>query len=103
MPGKETEAERDLVDCSVFSPPAARPGSTVLVQAFLHVKSDAPRVSVLASLMDTATTLKGVQTLQTEIPRGARVDLTMSGAGLEIEEPTQSLIWQGEPTLRNSW
>ena len=99
LPGKETEAERDLVDCSVFSPPAAQPGSTVLVQAFLHVKSDATRVSVLASLMDTATALKGVQTLQAEIPRGARVDLTISGAGLEIEEPMQSLIWQGEPTF----
>ena len=49
--------------------------------------------------MDTATALKGVQTLQTEIPRGARVDLTISGAGLEIEEPMQSLIWQGEPTF----
>ena len=99
LPGKEPEAERDLVDCSVFSPPAAQPGSTVLVQAFLHVKGDATRVSVLASLMDTATALKGVQTLQTEIPRGARVDLTISGAGLEIEEPMQSLIWQGEPTF----
>ena len=57
------------------------------------------RVSVLASLMDTATSLKGVQTLQAEIPRGARVDLTISGAGLEIEEPMQSLVWQGEPTF----
>jgi serine/threonine protein kinase len=99
LPGKEPETERDLVDCSVFSPPAVQPGSTVLVQAFLHVKSDATRVSVLASLMDTATALKGVQTLQAEISRGARVDLTISGAGLEIEEPVQSLIWQGEPTF----
>ena len=99
LPGTEPSDEVDLVECSVFSPPAARRGSTVLVQAFLHVRSDAARVSVLASLMDTATALKGVQTLQTEIPRGARIDLTISGAGLEIEEPMQSLIWQGEPTF----
>jgi serine/threonine protein kinase len=99
LPGTEPSDEVDLVECSVFSPPAAQRGSTVLVQAFLHVRSDAARVSVLASLMDTATALKGVQTLQTEIPRGARVDLTISGAGLEIEEPMQSLIWQGEPTF----
>ena len=97
--GTEPPADVDLVDCSVFSPPAAAPGSTVLVQAFLHIRSDAGRVSVLASLMDTATSLKGVQTLQAEIPRGARVDLTISGAGLDIEEPVQSLVWQGEPTF----
>ena len=99
LAGKEPSGEVDVVDCSVFSPPAAAPGSTVLVQAFLHVRSDAGRVSVLASLMDTATSLKGVQTLQAEIPRGARVDLTISGAGLDIEEPVQSLTWQGEPTF----
>ncbi len=81
------EADRDLVDCSVFSPPAAPPGSTVLVQAFLHVKSDATRVSVLASLMDTATALKGVQTLQAEIPRGARVDLTISAQASRSRSP----------------
>jgi hypothetical protein len=99
MAGHEPSGDVDLVDCSVFSPPAAAPGSTVLVQAFLHVRSDAARVSVLASLMDTATSLRGVQTLQAEIPRGARVDLMISGTGLEIEEPVQSLVWQGEPTF----
>jgi hypothetical protein len=97
--GTEPPGDVDLVDCSVFSPPTAQPGGTVLVQAFLHVRSDAGRVSVLASLMDTATSLKGVQTLQTEIARGARVDLMISGTGLEIEEPVQSLVWQGEPTF----
>ncbi len=74
---KPSEPEADVVDCSVFAPPAAPPGETVMVQVFLHTAKQAERAQFMASVMDTAAALKGVQTLQTEIRRGARVTIPM--------------------------
>lgn len=93
------EAQADLVDCSVFAPPAAPPGATVMVQVFLHVPEHAERARFLATVMDHAASLKGVQTLQTEIRRGARVAVTLSAEGLSIGEPHQTLVWNSQPVF----
>jgi hypothetical protein len=92
-------AKLDTVDCSVFSPPSAPPGSTVLVQVFLHIPEQAARAQFMASVMDQATTLKGVQTLQVGIARGSKVTVTLSAAGLDIDEPQQTIVWRGEPAF----
>jgi hypothetical protein len=89
----------DVVDCSLFAPPAAPPGATVLVQVFLHTAVQAERAQFLATVMDAATALKGAQTLQAEIPRGARVTVTFAAKGLEVDEPQQTILWRGEPVF----
>jgi hypothetical protein len=94
-PGTRT----DLVDCSVFAPASAPPGEAVLVQVFFHLPQQYERVGVQANLMDTATSLRSVKTLQTEIQHGAGVDVALSCKGLEIEEPQQTLVWRGEPVF----
>lgn len=96
--GKATP-QTDMVDCSVFSPPAAPAGATILVQVFLHVPQHAERAKFTATMMDQTTAIKGVQSLQTPIGSGARVDVTLSEPNLAIEEPSQSLTWRGEPTF----
>jgi hypothetical protein len=95
----EPKPQIDLVDCSVFSPPVAPPGSTVLVQVFLHVPQHAERAHFMASMMDQTTAPKGVQTLKSEMARGASVTVSLSAAGLDIDEPQQTVIWRGEPVF----
>ncbi|MEW5964845.1 MAG: TIR domain-containing protein [Pseudomonadota bacterium] len=90
---------KDRVELSVFSPPAAAPGDTVLVQVFLHLAGHGKRVERLSSLMDTTATLRGAQSLQHDIRRGATIKVALSAKGLEIDEPEQSVVWRGEPAF----
>jgi hypothetical protein len=89
----------DTVECSVFAPPAVPPAETALIQAFLHLPEQAERASFLASAMDSSTTLKGTRSLEIEIKRGAKVELSLAGSGLLIDEPVQSVVWQGQPVF----
>jgi hypothetical protein len=99
-PGSSSTAPSlDLVNCSVFGPPAAPPGETVLIQIFLHLPSQAEQASVLATVMDSSAGLKGVQTLEARIEQGARVDITLSVTGPIVEEPVQRMRWIGEPAF----
>lgn len=97
--GPATQPASDVVDCSLFAPPAAPPGATALVQVFLHTAVQAERAQFLATVMDGATALKGAQTLQAEIHRGARVTVTFAAKGLEVDEPQQTIVWRGEPAF----
>ena len=87
----------DTVECSVFAPPAVPPAETALIQAFLHLPEQAERANFLASAMDSSTTFKGTRSLEIEIKRGAKVELSLAGSGLLIDEPVQSVVWQGQP------
>lgn len=93
------EAKADLVDCSVFAPPVAAPGAQIIVQVFLHLPQQAERATFLASVVDPTAALKGVKTLEAEIPRGARVTVSFSCKDLDVDEPEQTLVWRGEPTF----
>jgi hypothetical protein len=89
----------DSVDCSVFSPPAAPPGTTILVQVFLHLPEQARRAKAQASTMDDSTTHRGVASLRVAITRGAHVTVSLSASGLGIDEPQQSITWRGDPAF----
>lgn len=100
----EQNAPADLVDCSVFAPPAAPPGATVMIQVFLHIPAHAERAAFQASIMDPTGTLKGPKTLDINIPRGARVGIGLECAecaieGGNINEPVQWVVWRGEPVF----
>jgi hypothetical protein len=47
--GHSADPIEDRVECSVFGPPAAPPGETILIQAFLHLANQAERASFLAT------------------------------------------------------
>jgi len=100
----QQSAQGDLVDCSVFAPPAAPPGATVMIQVFLHIPAHAERAAFQASIMDPTGTLKGPKTLDINIPRGARVGIGLECAecaieGGNINEPVQWVVWRGEPVF----
>jgi hypothetical protein len=94
-----TEPIEDMVDCSVFSPPAAPPGATILIQVFLHLPEQSERAKHQAGLMDSSAALRGTQSLQTPIKRRARVDISLAGDTLVVDEPVQSVIWRGQPVF----
>lgn len=90
----------DNVDCSVFAPPAAPPGSTILLQVFLHIPEHVERAAFQAKVMDDTAVSKGVQSLATPIARGSRVDISLDVRSADLlDEPVQSLIWRGEPAF----
>jgi TIR domain len=92
------EPIEDLVDCSVFGPPAAPPGETIRIQVFLHLPDQAERARHQANFMDPSA-VKGAQALQTFIRRRATVEFSVSVNTLLVEEPIQSTRWWGEPTF----
>ena len=91
------DSVEEIVECSVFGPPAAPPGGTVLIQVFLHLATQAERASFLATTMDASAKLEGTKALDLAIKRGARVDIAFSANGLAVDEPVQSVVWRGEP------
>ena len=52
-----------------------------------------------ASAMDSSATLKGTRPLEIEIEHGARVEISLAVNGLLIDEPVQSVVWQGQPVF----
>jgi TIR domain len=97
--GDSARAGADIVDCSVFAPPAARRRSKIIVQVFLHRAEQAERVHFQAQVMDDAARQRGVQTLQIPIARSTPVDIEIDGQGLSVSEPVQRLVWRGEPNV----
>jgi hypothetical protein len=94
-----SEAVDEIVECSIFGPPAAPPGRTILIQVFLHLADQAERARFLATTMDASAKLKGAKSLDLPMKRGARVEIAFSANGLSVDEPVQSVVWQGEPTF----
>jgi hypothetical protein len=96
---QSAEVVDEIVECSVFGPPSAPPGKTILIQVFLHLANQAERASFLATTMDASAKLKGAKSLDLPIKRGARVEIAFSANGLTVDEPVQSVVWRGEPTF----
>ena len=93
----DLERAGDTVDCAVHAPPTVLPGSTFLVQVWAHLVDQGPEVERLALTVDPDARLRVFKTLEVRIPRGSRLELDLTMPGLEVIDPTQSLIWGGRP------
>ncbi len=85
----------DAVDCTVFAPPAAAAGDSILVQLFAHIPQQADEVIQLAREFDESARRLGFSSLEVEIPRGSRLQVELALPGLEIDEPVQNIVWRG--------
>jgi len=91
----EEGGHRDQVNCSVFAPPRALPGESVLVQVFAHIAAQASEAQSLAQEFDAASRRRGVTSLATEVTRGSKLAFEITIKGVTIEDPLQELVWQG--------
>jgi hypothetical protein len=83
----------DDVACTVFAPPVAAPGDTILVQAFVHLPEQAGHARAIAEEMDVEARRRVYRSLAVPVPRGARLDFELVMPGLEVDGPRAELTW----------
>ena len=96
--------EQDVVECSVFAPPLAPQGETIMIQVFAHLEDLGAEAARLAIQFDPTARSRGVKTLSSRIARGSELmfHLTLSRtisqppSTVEIADPIQSLVWMGD-------
>jgi hypothetical protein len=93
-PGDEVLS--DEVTCTVFAPSEAPPGDCFLVQVFAHLPEQAALLAEKALESDEAAKQRGSKKLETMIERGQELVFNLAMPGMEIDETSQALIWDGE-------
>jgi hypothetical protein len=92
----EADAARlDDVQCTVFAPPAASPGTAILVQVFAHLPEEADDARAIAEELDVGARRRAFRSLNAPVPVGSRLDFELRMPGLEIDDHVASLTWQG--------
>jgi len=89
-----TATSGDMVECTVFAPPSAPPGDTILVQVFAHLPEQADVARAIAMELDTDAHRRTFRSLEVPVPPGARLQFELRMPGLEVDDPVASLIWQ---------
>jgi hypothetical protein len=92
-----SRAVGDVVDCTVFAPPAAAPGDLVFIQAFAHLPEQAEISRSFTREFDAAAARRGFKSLEAEVNRGTRLTFHLTMPGTEVDDPVQDLVWRGEP------
>ncbi|HEX8922442.1 MAG TPA: toll/interleukin-1 receptor domain-containing protein, partial [Pyrinomonadaceae bacterium] len=87
----------DEVSSTVYAPTEAPPGDSFLVQVFLHLPEQATDLEELAREADDAARARITSKLKKTIKRGTELKFHLTMPGLEIDEPSQSCVWEGEP------
>ena len=87
------DVARDLVQCTVFAPPSAAPGDSLLVQVFVHLPEEANEARAIATELDTDARRRAFRSLEAPIRAGSRLDFELQLYGLEIDDPVASLVW----------
>jgi len=89
-------AKHDDVTCTVFAPPSARPGNTVMVQVFAHLKGQDETVQSYAKKFDPSADIRGRRGLSSAVGGGATLAFHLRMPGLIVDEPDQEITWRGE-------
>lgn len=90
--------EGDEVRCTVFAPTEARQGKSFMVIAFAHLAEQAALLAEMAKGMSKSVEQRGPgKKLGAKIERGQELTFSLEMPGMEIDEPNQSIIWEGEP------
>jgi hypothetical protein len=94
-PQKPTVTNKNLVDCSVFSPPAVACGDMFLVQVFVHLPEQAEIAKQHAQEFDPDAKRLGMRSLGIPIERGTELTFYLSISELEVDDPIEQLVWNG--------
>lgn len=90
--------KKELVDCSVFSPPNVTLYDSFLVQVFVHLPEQIGTAKKQAEEADSDTKKHKTKTLGVEVARGSELSFCLSIPSIDVDEPEQRLIWRGEAT-----
>jgi hypothetical protein len=90
-------AECDPVDCTVFAPPTAAQGDSIMVQVFAHLAEAAESVEKLAKRADESAEWRGAKCLEAQIAHGERLTFHLEMPSLVVEDAVQTLVWNGRP------
>jgi len=90
------EAEQDVVECSVFAPPIAPQGETIMIQIFAHLEGLDSEAAELALRFDSTARPRGVKTLSTRVSRGTELTFDLELSRLPLSDPIQTLVWMGD-------
>ena len=93
-PGAVDATDADVVDCTVFAPPSAAPGSSFLVQVFAHLPEEADDAKAIASELDLDARRRAFRSLQAPVPVGSRLDFELRLADAIVPDPIASVVWR---------
>jgi hypothetical protein len=91
------EAQKDVVDCTVFAPPAASRDSVIFVQVYARLQEQADEAVRMTNEFDSEAKRRAVKSLEEVVARGTRLSFELTMPGLRCAEPIQSLVWRGSP------
>ena len=95
--GAAPEEEEEDVGATVYAPGQAAPGDGFLVQVFVHLPEQAASLDDIARDADEDAKRRAAARLQKKIRRGTELTLHLLMPGLDVDEPAQSCVWEGEP------
>lgn len=99
-PEEEADAEPDIeeeVTSTLYAPGQAAPGDGFLVQVFAHLPEQADSLDEIATEADEDAKRRASAKLQKKIRRGAELSFYLRMPGLDVDDPAQSCVWDGEP------
>jgi hypothetical protein len=94
---EEEEEVEEEVGATVYAPGQAAPGDGFLVQVFVHLPEQAASLDEIAREADEDAKRRAAARLQKKIRRGTELTLHLLMPGLDVDEPAQSCVWEGEP------
>ncbi|MEM9089566.1 MAG: TIR domain-containing protein [Cyanobacteria bacterium P01_F01_bin.53] len=100
VPSSQPESQtrspfQDWINTSVFSPRQVVRGDTFLVQVFAYLPEQIEAVKEMAQMVDETTEQVAKKKLGMPVERDTDLVFELEMQGLEIDDPVQSLRWQG--------
>jgi hypothetical protein len=92
----KTELEEE-VSSTVYAPKQAGQGDMFLVQVFVHLPEQADGLDELAKEADEDAERRTTKNLEKKIKRGTELTFHLTMPGLDVDDPIQSCVWNGEP------
>jgi molecular chaperone DnaK len=85
--------EEDFVDCTVFAPPGAAPGTNCMVQVFVHLTEAASEAAQLAREMDDTASRRAFKSLEAKVAPGTRLTISLRIPSISVDDSVQTLVW----------
>ena len=89
--------DEEEVTSTLYAPSQAAPGDGFLVQVFVHLPEQADSLDELASEADEDAKRRASSKLRKKIRRGTELAFYLHMPGLDVDDPAQACVWDGEP------